>query len=118
MTDNETYKWDDQLGKWKPATGVVDNTTLALTSSYFKSNTYVTRDTTTGAVLLIFEWDATGSQLSEQITTRLYNAGNQPLGIFEGAGRSLAAQLLPVTALIGAIVGWFASRWWSPRSRL
>ena len=104
VTDNETYKWDDQLGKWKPATGVVDNTTLALTSSYFKSNTYVTRDTTTGAVLLIFEWDATGSQLSEQITTRLYNAGNQPLGIFEGDQPLLGDDGIPIAPKVNGII--------------
>jgi preprotein translocase subunit SecD len=79
-TDNETAKWEDNLGKWKPATGVVDNKTLELTSAYFLSDTVVKLDNL-GKILLTFEWNSEGSQLSEQITSRLVG---QPLGIFEG----------------------------------
>jgi preprotein translocase subunit SecD len=83
-SDNETWKWEaeysGELRKWKPATGVVDNQTLELTSAYFQENTYVTRDNL-GNILLIFKWNKEGSQLSEVITGRLIE---QPLGIFEG----------------------------------
>ena len=65
---------------WIPATGEIDGVTKQLTSSYFKSNTYVYRDDF-GAVLLAFEWNAEGANLSEQVTTRLLG---QQLGIFEG----------------------------------
>ena len=82
-TDNETYKWHDPLGNWKPSVGVVDNQTLELTSSYFLDNTYVTTGNL-GQVLLIFNWDATGSQLSQQITTRLYNNANAATGHLRG----------------------------------
>ena len=65
---------------WIPATGTIDGKEKVLTSSFFKENTYVTRDDF-GRILLIFEWDEEGSQLSEQITSRLIG---QQLGIFEG----------------------------------
>ncbi len=66
--------------QWIPATGIVGGQELVLTSSCFKENTYVTNDPLQG-ILLIFEWDDIGSQLSEQITGRLIG---QKLGIFEG----------------------------------
>ncbi|MBA7487233.1 Protein translocase subunit SecD [subsurface metagenome] len=65
---------------WIPATGAINGKEKVLNSSYFKENTYVTRDDF-GRILLIFEWDEEGSQLSEQITSRLIG---QQLGIFEG----------------------------------
>lgn len=79
-TDNASTKWKDSLGQWKPAMGTVNGQSLELTSAYFKENTYVTRDQL-GRMLLIFDWNDTGSQLSGQITERLLN---QPLGIFLG----------------------------------
>jgi len=66
--------------KWVPAKAIINGQEKALTSSYFKENTYVDRDNL-GRILLIFEWDEKGSQLSEQITSRLID---KPLGIFEG----------------------------------
>ena len=66
--------------KWIPATGTINGQEKMLTSSFFKENTYVDRDNF-GRVLLVFEWDEEGSQLSEQITSRLIG---KPLGIFEG----------------------------------
>ena len=66
--------------KWVPAKAIINGQEKALTSSYFKENTYVARDNL-GRILLIFEWDEEGSQLSKQITSRLIH---KPLGIFEG----------------------------------
>lgn len=103
VTDNGTYKWHDQLGNWNPATAVAGNQTLELTSSYFLDNTYVTTGNL-GQVLLIFNWDATGSQLSEQITTRLYNASNAPLGIFEGNQPLLGEDGVPIAPKVNGII--------------
>jgi preprotein translocase subunit SecD len=70
----------DAAGNWTPATGTVGNQTLTLTSRYFKENTSIAVDQY-GKPLLVFEWDETGAQLSEQITTRLLG---KPLAIFLG----------------------------------
>jgi len=78
--DDEEAKWENVLGRWKPATAVVDGEEKALTSRYFKANTYLSQDNL-GRLLLVFEWDEEGSQLSEEITSRLID---KPLGIFEG----------------------------------
>jgi len=74
------FREQDATGNWTPAKGTVSNETLTLSSRYFKENTSVTVDQY-GKPLLVFEWDATGAQLSEQITTRLL--GKQ-LAIFLG----------------------------------
>jgi preprotein translocase subunit SecD len=73
LVENEDGEID-----WVPATGTVDGQEKVLNSGYFKENTYVTTSQL-GGVLLVFEWNDEGSQLSEQITTRLIG---QPLGIF------------------------------------
>lgn len=65
---------------WVPAKATIDGQEKVLTSSYFKTNTYVTKDDF-GRMLLVFEWNDEGSRLSEIITGRLIN---KPLGIFEG----------------------------------
>ncbi len=102
VTDNETFRWEDQLGKWKPATGVVDNKTLELTSAYFQENTYVTRGSL-GEILLMFEWDKVGSQLSEQITSRLY-PDKKPLGIFEGDQPLLDENDRPIAPSVQGVI--------------
>ncbi len=103
ITDNiTTPKWENSFGKWKPAEGTVDNVTTALTSAYFNENTYVTTSSL-GEVLLIFQWDNTGSQLSEQITTRL-SAGKQPLGIFEGDQSLLGEDGRPIAPTVQAVI--------------
>jgi preprotein translocase subunit SecD len=106
VTDNETakweYEWNDELSRWKPATGVVDNQTLELTSQYFKENTYVTRGNL-GQVLLMFEWDKVGSQLSEQITSRLY-PDKKPLGIFEGDQPLLDENDRPIAPSVQGVI--------------
>jgi len=65
---------------WVPAMGIIDEQEKVLNSSYFKENTYVATDDF-GGVLLVFEWNEEGSELSEQVTGRIIG---QPLGIFEG----------------------------------
>jgi preprotein translocase subunit SecD len=97
---NATGRWSNQLGNWQPAAGVVDNVTLPLTSSYF--NTYVTRDSL-GILLLIFEWDDTGSKISEQVTGRLIN-GEQPLGIFEGEQSLLGEDGVPIAPRVRGVI--------------
>ncbi len=79
-TDEEEAKWENKLGRWKPATAIIDGEEKTLSSRYFKENTYVARDNL-GGIELIFEWDEEGSKLSEEITGRLIN---ERLGIFEG----------------------------------
>jgi preprotein translocase subunit SecD len=102
ISGNETYKWEDSLGKWKPSTGVVDNQTIELTSAYFVDNTYVTTNNL-GQVLLIFNWNDTGRQLSEQITGRLVN-GNQLLGIFEGDQPLLSDSGRPIAPSVNGVI--------------
>jgi preprotein translocase subunit SecD len=102
VSENETFKWQNQFGKWKPATGVVDGKTLELTSSYFNENTYV-GTSSLGQVLLHFQWDATGKQLSEQITGRLVT-GNKPLGIFEGDQSLLGDDGRPIAPSVRGVI--------------
>ncbi len=80
IEEGEEARWVNERGSWKPAVGVIDGQEKALTSSYFKENTYINRDNW-GNILLLFEWDEEGSLLSEEITGRLID---KPLGIFEG----------------------------------
>ena len=93
-------RWVDDLGNWKPVTGVVDGEEKELTSAYFKANTYVTTDNL-GRVLLIFEWDDTGSKMFEQITTRLMN---KPLGIFLGNQPLLGEDGRPIAPIIRSVI--------------
>jgi preprotein translocase subunit SecD len=64
------FREQDEEGNWIPAAGTVDGEELVLSSKYFKENTYIDVDQF-GRPLLIFEWDETGQELSEQITGRL-----------------------------------------------
>jgi preprotein translocase subunit SecD len=74
------FREQDAAGNWTPATGTVNGQNLTLSSRYFKENTSVTVDQY-GKPLLVFEWDETGAQLSQQITTRLLG---KPLAIYLG----------------------------------
>jgi preprotein translocase subunit SecD len=74
------FREQDTAGNWTPATGVVGNQTLTLSSRYFKENTEVYIDSM-GKPLLIFEMDETGAQLFKQISSRLLG---KPLAIFLG----------------------------------
>ncbi len=78
--EEEEARWVNELGRWKPATTVINGQEKELTSSYFQENTYVDIDNI-GNILLVFEWDEEGSRLSEEITGRMIG---KPLGIFEG----------------------------------
>jgi len=108
--EGEEAKWENERGRWKPATALVGGEEKELTSRYFKENTYVTQDRL-GGVLLVFEWDEEGSLISEKITGRLVE-GQQPLGIFEGDeslwgddGRPIAPVVLSVITDKGQIEG-------------
>jgi len=98
--DEEEAKWENQLGRWKPATAVIDGVEKELTSQYFKENTYVSQDNM-GRLLLVFEWNKEGSQLSEKITSRLIN---KPLGIFEGANALLGEDDRPIAPIIQSVI--------------
>jgi preprotein translocase subunit SecD len=98
--DDEEARWENELGRWKPATGVIDGEEMALTSRYFKENTYVARDDL-GQLLLIFEWDETGAQLSEQVTSRLID---QPLAIFDGEDALLGDDGIPIAPTVNDVI--------------
>lgn len=100
VTDNETFKWENEWGKWKPATAVIDGVTKELTSKYFKENTYV-RQGNLGEIDLVFEWDKEGSKLSEEITGRLIK---QPLGIFEGDEALRGEKGEPIAPTVQAVI--------------
>lgn len=98
--EGEEVKWVNELGEWKPATGAIKGEETALTSAYFKENTYVTRDNF-GRMLLVFEWDETGSKLSEEITERLMN---KPLGIFLSDEPLRGDDERPIAPIVRAII--------------
>jgi preprotein translocase subunit SecD len=100
VTGDETAKWEDEFGKWKPATATIDGQEKELTSAYFKENTYVTTDNM-GRLLLIFAWNDEGSKLSEQITGRLIG---KPLGIFEGDQPLLGEDGRPIAPTVQAVI--------------
>jgi len=68
----------DGEAEWVPTTAIVNGQEKVLNSAYFKENTYIDTDDF-NRILLIFEWNSEGSQLSEQITGRMIG---EPLGIF------------------------------------
>jgi preprotein translocase subunit SecD len=98
--DDEEAKWENELGRWKPAMGEINGEELELTSRYFNTNTYVARDDL-GRMLLVFEWDEEGSQLSEQVTKRLIG---QPLGIFDGEDALLGDEGLPIAPTVQSVI--------------
>jgi len=109
-TDNTSTRWENELGKWKPATAVINGEKKELTSRYFKENTFLGRDDLHG-IELHFEWDDEGSQLSEQITGRL-SINNDPLAIFDGdeplrgeGGRPIAPSVQSTITKRGVITG-------------
>jgi hypothetical protein len=108
VNDNEyaDYKWETLTGnfkgKWKPATGVIDGQTLALTSLYIEDAYYSTNNQYY-LPMVVFNWDVIGSQLSEQITSRLVD-GNQPLGIFSVDGPLVDENNQPITPMVQGII--------------
>ncbi|MDD5590750.1 MAG: protein translocase subunit SecD [Dehalococcoidales bacterium] len=107
--DEEEAKWENELGKWKPAAAEIDGTEVVLSSAFFRENTYVAQDEL-GRIQLVFQWNKEGSQLSQIITTRLLN---KRLGIFEGDdtlrsgedGRPIAPVVSNVITDSGVITG-------------
>ena len=97
---DEEAKWENELGRWKPATEVIDGQERALTSRYFNDNTYVARDDM-GRLLLIFEWDEEGAQLSEQVTGRLIG---QRMAIFDGDVALLGDDGLPIAPTVQSVI--------------
>ncbi|MFC1931418.1 protein translocase subunit SecD [Chloroflexota bacterium] len=69
---------EDGEEEWVPATAEVNGQEKELNSSYFKENTYIDTDQL-GGVILVFEWNREGSELSGEITERLIG---EPLGIY------------------------------------
>ncbi len=94
------FREQDEEGEWIPATGTVDGKELTLTSRYLKENTYVDVDQL-GRPLLLFEWDETGRQLSEQITGRLIG---KPLGIFLDDEPLRGADGHPIAPIVQSVI--------------
>lgn len=92
----EVVEGEDGEPEWIPATGTIDGQEKVLNSSYFKENTYISTGQL-GEVLLIFEWNEEGSQLSEQVTGRLID---KPLGIFEGDTPLLGDDGRPIAPIV------------------
>ena len=99
-TEDEEVRWENELGRWKPATGTINGQEKALNSSYFRENTFVDRDNF-GRILLVFEWDEEGSQLSEEITSRMIG---KRLGIFEGDAPLLGEDGLPIAPTVQGVI--------------
>jgi preprotein translocase subunit SecD len=99
----EFREWVEGEGgemQWVPATGIVDDQEKILNSGYFKENTYLVQDEM-GGVLLIFEWDEEGSELSEQITGRLLG---KPLGIFLSGEPLLSESGQPIAPTVQSVI--------------
>ncbi|MFC1918193.1 protein translocase subunit SecD [Chloroflexota bacterium] len=96
----EEAKWENELGRWKPATAEVNGEVRELTSRYFRQNTYVS-PSQAGGVDLVFEWDSEGSVLSKEITTRLLQ---QRLGIFEGEASIIGEDGKPIAPTVNDVI--------------
>ncbi|MFC2006909.1 protein translocase subunit SecD, partial [Chloroflexota bacterium] len=98
--ENEAAKWENELGRWKPATAMINGEEKELTSRYFRENTY-TRPGDLGGVELIFEWDQDGSKLSELVTSRVIG---EPLAIFDGYDALLGEDGLPIAPIVQSTI--------------
>jgi preprotein translocase subunit SecD len=98
--EDEEARWENQLGRWKPATAVINGEEKALTSRYFKTNTYVGTSEMRG-VELHFEWDEEGSEISAQVTERLIG---QPLAIFDGDNALLDDDGIPIAPIVNSVI--------------
>jgi preprotein translocase subunit SecD len=89
---------EDEEGNvtWVPATATIDGEEKVLTSAYFKENTYVTTDNL-GRVLLIFEWNEEGSEISGEVTGRLIG---KPLAIFLSGEPLLGENGQPIAPIV------------------
>ncbi|MFC1952661.1 protein translocase subunit SecD [Chloroflexota bacterium] len=102
VTGNETARWENSIGKWNPATAVINGEEKALTSSYFSQNTEVRRGQL-GGVVLGFQWDEEGSELSEIITGRMA-VNKDRLGIFEGDTALLGDEGRPIAPRVNSMI--------------
>lgn len=83
-------------GEWVPATGFIGGEEKDLTSAYFQENTYVSTGNF-GEVLLVFEWNKEGSQLSGEITGGMIG---EPLGIFLSGEPLLGDDGRPIAPIV------------------
>jgi preprotein translocase subunit SecD len=98
---DEEARWENELGRWKPATAVINGVEKELTSSYFKENTRVGIDQTTGQVYLYFEWNDEGAKISEEVTKRLLG---KRLGIFDGDDALRGEDGLPIAPVVTEVI--------------
>jgi len=98
--EGETPTWTNELGDWVPATAEVDGEVLELSSRYFQENTYVSQDDY-GQIVLVFQWNDTGTKMFEQITERVLN---QPLGIFLSGEALRGDEGLPIAPYIRSVI--------------
>ncbi|HXX59227.1 MAG TPA: protein translocase subunit SecD, partial [Dehalococcoidales bacterium] len=91
---------------WVPATATINGVVETLDSSYFKNNTQVTTSST-GQVILVFNWTTDGSAISKAVTTELLN---KPLGIFQDSVDAAGNNLLKddtgkaITPTVNAVI--------------
>jgi len=100
-TGNFSVKWENILGKWKPATGIYNGVEEELTSRFFQTNTYVVQSETGGGVKLVFRFDQEGAQLFQQITTRLKG---KKIGIFEGGTALMDENGYPIAPVVNDVI--------------
>jgi preprotein translocase subunit SecD len=95
-------KWKNEMGNWKPAMGTLNGQQVALTSGYFEKNTYISTSDT-GGILLLFQWNSEGSQLSNQITSRMVTTKAR-LGIFSGNSALLGDDKQPIAPSVNGVI--------------
>jgi preprotein translocase subunit SecD len=95
-------KWKNELGNWKPAMGTLNGQQVALTSGYFEKNTYISTSDV-GGILLMFQWNSEGSQLSNQITSRMVTTRAR-LGIFSGNSALLGDDKQPIAPSVNGVI--------------
>ena len=97
------FKEQDASGNWVPATGTVNGQTVPLTGQYLvPGQQQVTFQSRGGLPEVSFQFNDTGSQLFEQITTRLLG---KPLGIFLDQDMISAPTVQAVISSNGVITG-------------
>ena len=92
----ELVQGEDGEFEWVPATATIDGEEKTLTSGYFKENTYVTTDELS-RILIIFEWNEEGSEISGEVTGRLIG---QPLAIFLSGAPLLGDDGQPIAPIV------------------
>jgi preprotein translocase subunit SecD len=98
--EDEEFKWENSLGKWKPTTAEYNGEQVALTSAFFEENSYVGQDSL-NQIVLVFKWNEEGAVLSKDITTRLLN---EQLGIFEGGQALLGDDGKPIAPVVNDVI--------------